>query len=541
MIRRRVQSLSMVIVGILSVVGTLEPSTASDSAAPLGNTPAVQAAAAGPRHTFCVSCKNQGGTPTPFGFIRYELGLAAADWFPVDLYGQGTWQLAILAAGTPTRVGVFDAQAGLWIDGPRTLPVSAKSWGVGDWNGDGRLEYVWRSGSDLRYFDSRTLLDSLLWSVEYDVSQIFVWGSDSAGEPLVGFLHSVGLRTDSYSLSRYAWALYELRSGKLVGSVPGGLGTPAMIAGFRDGAQPVIGLYECTGERYKCPGPCGSSGYFEQRLHLCDRAWSPVWTGSLPGYTYNAGSSDLPRAAWGLSALGWVTSSKLGSGTLAWIVNSMDNNGVALPSYLGGVWFTGGVWTITLSDAYPAPASPSAYTSLAGLDVDDNGSEELILPLRNGIGWEVRSPANGVIVDTLKGRPAVYLANGPLLSADHHDLYYLADSGLYVWMHIPPPVAGDSDSADTLESAARLVAFPNPFNSTVRLAWSSTPGVSALDIFNILGRRVRTYDLSAVTGARSSIEWDGRDVTGHSVSSGLYFARLSGGRNPVVAKLILLK
>ena len=122
----------------------------------------------------------------------------------------------------------------------------------------------------------------------------------------------------------------------------------------------------------------------------------------------------------------------------------------------------------------------------------------------------------------------------------HQDLFYVADSGLYIW-GLPTAVFDDEVPAAGIPITPHLTASPNPFNSSVRLNWSSSPGANALEIYNILGQRVRTYDLSTASGSRSSIEWDGRDLAGHQVPSGLYFARIAGAHAPVVTKLVLLK
>ncbi|MEE9555385.1 MAG: T9SS type A sorting domain-containing protein, partial [candidate division Zixibacteria bacterium] len=68
-----------------------------------------------------------------------------------------------------------------------------------------------------------------------------------------------------------------------------------------------------------------------------------------------------------------------------------------------------------------------------------------------------------------------------------------------------------------------LSAYPNPFNAQVRLSIS---GVSAtgyrIEIYDITGRLVRRF-----ADVNSDIVWDGRGTDGESVSSGIYFARVS--------------
>lgn len=214
----------------------------------------------------------------------------------------------------------------------------------------------------------------------------------------------------------------------------------------------------------------------------------------------------------------------------------MDGPFPDLPSYVGDLSLTGDwVWLEGLSHG------PHRY--LACYDVRAIGRSELILPTSAAVGWEIWELSTGRILDTLAGMPEADLRVGPLFSPDYYErnLFYLADSGLYIWKGMRTTVADQEESPDSLAPLATLTAFPNPFNSTVRLDWSSNSDAAALDIFNILGQRVRTYDLSAVSGSHPSIEWDSRDFAGHQVPSGLYFARLTGTHAPVVTKLVLLK
>jgi hypothetical protein len=136
--------------------------------------------------------------------------------------------------------------------------------------------------------------------------------------------------------------------------------------------------------------------------------------------------------------------------------------------------------------------------------------------------------------------PKADLRTGPLFTPAQRDLFYLADSGLYVWG--PPQwIFSDDSFSGTEGGLPQLAAAPNPFTSTVRLECSQASGAGTLTIFNILGQRVRTYDLSTANGSTTSIEWDGRDNTGRTVPSGVYFARLSGGQQPAITKLVLLR
>ena len=62
-----------------------------------------------------------------------------------------------------------------------------------------------------------------------------------------------------------------------------------------------------------------------------------------------------------------------------------------------------------------------------------------------------------------------------------------------------------------------------------------------LGVFDISGRLVRTLVNRLMPSGAHSQEWDGRDNHGRSVASGIYFYRLTAGKNSLARKAVLLK
>ncbi len=83
-----------------------------------------------------------------------------------------------------------------------------------------------------------------------------------------------------------------------------------------------------------------------------------------------------------------------------------------------------------------------------------------------------------------------------------------------------------------------LSAYPNPFNSSVRLSLSSSvDSKGTIEIYDITGRLVRRFSYVS-----SDAVWDGTTSDGNSVGSGIYFARvLSNTGTHSAVKLTLLK
>ncbi len=83
--------------------------------------------------------------------------------------------------------------------------------------------------------------------------------------------------------------------------------------------------------------------------------------------------------------------------------------------------------------------------------------------------------------------------------------------------------------------------YPNPFNSSTSIEFDlPIEGKLTLEIFDILGRRVRLLSSGHYSPGEYNVQWDGRDDTGRRCSSGIYFYRLSSQINSSVLKLILL-
>jgi len=84
--------------------------------------------------------------------------------------------------------------------------------------------------------------------------------------------------------------------------------------------------------------------------------------------------------------------------------------------------------------------------------------------------------------------------------------------------------------------------YPNPFNPTTMIGFSLPIDQSVrIEIYNILGRRVRLFDLGVVPAGYSSVKWDGTLQTGQPVGSGVYLYRISTPEFMDTKKMLLLK
>ena len=89
---------------------------------------------------------------------------------------------------------------------------------------------------------------------------------------------------------------------------------------------------------------------------------------------------------------------------------------------------------------------------------------------------------------------------------------------------------------------AILSVLPNPFNPCVGISFERRGlGQVTLEIYDVSGRCIRTVTLGILGPGFHRARWDGRDASGHNVSSGIYFVRLRGaeGQSPAVKAVLI--
>jgi len=84
--------------------------------------------------------------------------------------------------------------------------------------------------------------------------------------------------------------------------------------------------------------------------------------------------------------------------------------------------------------------------------------------------------------------------------------------------------------------------YPNPFNPSTEISFTLDEAADMnLSIFNMLGQKVRTLTSGSKPAGVYSLEWDGRDEMGQSVSTGVYLYTLSNGSTSITKKMALMK
>ena len=101
----------------------------------------------------------------------------------------------------------------------------------------------------------------------------------------------------------------------------------------------------------------------------------------------------------------------------------------------------------------------------------------------------------------------------------------------------------DGQAANSLPSTTSLAQnYPNPFNPSTTISYAiGTESDVRLDIYDILGRNVRTLVDRHQQAGNYSVIWDSKDEAGQPVAAGVYLYKLQAGDTQEVNKMILLK
>lgn len=84
--------------------------------------------------------------------------------------------------------------------------------------------------------------------------------------------------------------------------------------------------------------------------------------------------------------------------------------------------------------------------------------------------------------------------------------------------------------------------YPNPFNPTTNIQYSiKEAGAVRIDVYNILGQKVRTLVDANMAAGNYNVTWNGKDQRNNNVASGIYFYKMQAGKYSSTKKMVLMK
>lgn len=87
-----------------------------------------------------------------------------------------------------------------------------------------------------------------------------------------------------------------------------------------------------------------------------------------------------------------------------------------------------------------------------------------------------------------------------------------------------------------------LPPYPNPFNSSTQIAFSLKESQPVqIAIYDLLGRQVFHYNFKTLNAGQYTFSWDGKNLSGELLPSGIYFVRLMSPNFNEIRRLLLMK
>ncbi|NMC44419.1 MAG: T9SS type A sorting domain-containing protein [candidate division Zixibacteria bacterium] len=153
----------------------------------------------------------------------------------------------------------------------------------------------------------------------------------------------------------------------------------------------------------------------------------------------------------------------------------------------------------------------------------NNGTATIGIMDINGVG---RIPAGETSVLTIAGEATVTSALGADINGRTFEI-----------------AIGEAAKAEALPSRFALHQNrPNPFNPATEISFTLPKAAKVtLEVYNITGQRISTLVNGHLEAGYHSAIWDGKDEAGQTVSSGIYFYRITAGEFSETRKMVLLK
>jgi len=164
---------------------------------------------------------------------------------------------------------------------------------------------------------------------------------------------------------------------------------------------------------------------------------------------------------------------------------------------------------------------------------NDIGSAQIVSPLISATNTS--SEANYTYVDTevLPGTWYYWLQNMDMDgSFSYHGPVTASVTG-----GNDGPVTPDIPLVTSLQNI-----YPNPFNPVTTITYGlEHSGKVTVEIYNILGQKMRTLVSDTKAAGNYRVRWNGLDDKGRAVTSGIYYVKMTSGNYSQMKKVVLMK
>ena len=213
-------------------------------------------------------------------------------------------------------------------------------------------------------------------------------------------------------------------------------------------------------------------------------------------------------------------------------------------------------WTFSPTDE-PLPVVLSSFT----VTVSGSNSVDLTWITQSETGmvgyYILRSTANNVsgaqiispMIDASNtAQQQIYIYTDDTLTANGYYYYWLESLDLDGNFDFHGPIAvyfnanGEYGNPEIPIYTALKQIYPNPFNPQAFIPYSvAAASEVAVRIYNSRGQLVRSFEPGTQVPGEYRIEWDGKDANGANLANGIYYVRMTAGRDTFQRKAVLLK
>jgi hypothetical protein len=230
---------------------------------------------------------------------------------------------------------------------------------------------------------------------------------------------------------------------------------------------------------------------------------------------------------------------------LVYLINKLVNPGYVYrlsPSFELPVEVASMVSTGNFSLSYDSEVEIGGLTvTLNSLELADN-IDNLFSEMAD-YGLTVRTSLSGNLIRLL-----IFGEQGQVMPSGYHEFLSISTNNNFEIEDIQFSTKYGSMMRVSVDESSMPRSFqlhqnyPNPFNPQTEISFNLPyNGEIKLSVFNILGQEVKLLVDGRLEAGHHAVVWDGRDNSGTSVSSGIYFYRLKAGEFMARKKMILLK
>ncbi len=164
------------------------------------------------------------------------------------------------------------------------------------------------------------------------------------------------------------------------------------------------------------------------------------------------------------------------------------------------------------------PGDRRIVLSCGPINFANGEMQEMVVALAGGIGGD-------------------YLSSVAELKSNIQDAY-----AFYRDLHRTAPIVGIEPDQNALVSFELRQNYPNPFNPATNIEFRIVNSeFVTLEIYDLLGREVKTLVNEHRVAGNYSVQWDGTDDAGQPAASGVYLYRLKAGDFSQTRKMVLMR